>query len=629
MEKKILLLSNSPHPGGNQENTLSNFEVRIPPNFLDHQKHWSMALESVGLHLQLKNPITPQNEAIPSIIQINNAELNGLIAKYKLENMSQLSLEMLSQHNKIFIDASKSYTARQLVHHIKQPIFGYVTKYEKFWYGVPVSFNNIRKTIDFGQFLFNDEFNGMENEKARSKWRTYLFIHENFMRQLRFQKKEVLTEAIISKEKFYYFSNSIHMKSQNYYPLVTEAKEFKIKEPDILQILSTNIVKTIYNSKYLDILKQFHVESSDIGKYLQKNFIQQDFFSLTNHHNTSLRIKIVDENLNPLHLRAGFPSYAKLVFKSEKMPTDSIKVSSVSSQLYPENVFANFSVELPRILDYTYKKEPKIALTSVTLENNWKILPGLLLDFFLMDMETNEKHQYTCSKGLDGPRNCNQICKWFEKKLKSTRQVDLKKVRGKYEITYNTNCVLLISRDLGQLIGLPSMDEDLSNTSIHTEAPNLRKKGGYKINFYKSSNENNIFRKKIDESIQAFEELTSIEDFFAKGNIALTGEKNSTYLMYYTPREIQIFPNLLYIYSNAVKPSPVNDSYRQLLRIVPLPLNSNEKHVTVTFLPLEFLPLSQLNIKLLQFKIVTHDDMYAEPLNENSIIYMNLLIKHE
>ena len=123
--------------------------------------------------------------------------------------------------------------------------------------------------------------------------------------------------------------------------------------------------------------------------------------------------------------------------------------------------------------------------------------------------------------------------------------------------------------------------------------------------------------------------MTSIENFFAKGNIALTGEKNATYLMQYTSREIQIFPNLLYIYSNTVKPSPVNDSYRNLLRIVPLPPYDNEKCVTIPFLPLEFMPLSQLNIQLLQFKIVTHDDLYVEPLDENSIVYMNLIIKYE
>ena len=179
MEKKILLLSNSAPPGGGQKNTLTNFEVNIPSNFLESHKSWSMALESVGLHLQLKNSIVPKNEGSPSILQIRMGELNSIIAKYRIRNMSELSLKMFSQHQKIYINGSKSFNARQLVHHIKNSIYKYALKYEYCWNGVPVQFNRISKCIDFGQFLFNDEFNEMDDENTRAQWRTWVFIHEN------------------------------------------------------------------------------------------------------------------------------------------------------------------------------------------------------------------------------------------------------------------------------------------------------------------------------------------------------------------------------------------------------------------------------------------------------------------
>ena len=213
----------------------------------------------------------------------------------------------------------------------------------------------------------------MEDAKEKANWRTFVFIHKNFMQQLRFKKENVFEEVIIGDEKFYYFSNSIGMKTQNYYPLETEARKFVIKKPNLVQILSPNVCKTIFNGAYLDILKQFNVKSSEIGEYLHRNFIHHDFINLTNDHNTSLSVEIVDENSNLLHLRPGFPSYVKLVFKSENMPADFIRISSVPTELYPSNSLANFSVELPRTLNYTYKKDPKVALTSVTLENDWKI----------------------------------------------------------------------------------------------------------------------------------------------------------------------------------------------------------------------------------------------------------------
>ena len=632
MEKKILLLSNSPHPGGSQENSLSNFEVCIPSNFLETHKSWTMALESAGLHLQLKNLIVPQNEAMPSILQINNADFNAIIAKYRIMNMSQLSLNMFSQHHKIFIDGSKSYSARQLTHHINNSIFKYALKYKQFWNGVPANFNKVTKTIEFGQFLFNEEFNEMEDEKSKNKWRTYVFIHQDLMQNLKFKNIEVFEETSISEEKYYYFSNSAFMKLQDFYPLQTQQKDFKIKKPDLVQIISPNIESTIFNGTYSNILKQFHVEANEIGDYLHRNFISHDFFKLRNECNSVLRVRIVDENMNLLRLRPGFPTYVKLIFKSEKMSSDFIRVSSIPTQLYPRNTFANFSLELPKTLDYTYKADPKIALSSITLENNWKILPGLLLNIYILNIDTGKEQIFICPKDQSLIRNCNQICKWFENQIKSASHLEIRKVGGKYEISFNANGVILISRDLAQIIGLPFMDKDLANTSIHAEASMTlmaRQRGGYKVNFYQSASEMNTFKKKIDESIMAFNQSASAKNFFENGNIALTGEKNAVYSMQYTPREIQLFPNLLYIYSNIVKPSPVNDSYRQLLRIVPLPFDESERHFTVTFFPLEFMPISQLNIQLLQFKIVTHDDLYAEPLNENSIIYMNLIIKHE
>ena len=60
MEKKILLLSNSAPPGGGQKNTLTNFEVNIPSNFLESHKSWSMALESVGFTPTVKKFNSPQ-----------------------------------------------------------------------------------------------------------------------------------------------------------------------------------------------------------------------------------------------------------------------------------------------------------------------------------------------------------------------------------------------------------------------------------------------------------------------------------------------------------------------------------------------------------------------------------------
>ena len=129
MEKKLLVLSNATPPNGSEhENTLVNFKTRIPQNFLDSHKKWAMSVESFGCHFRPKNPIVPKNSAIPSLIQISMADFNKGIIRYNLQEMEDLTnlpRGMFLPHHLIFIDGSKKYKARQLVHHIKSSIYDY------------------------------------------------------------------------------------------------------------------------------------------------------------------------------------------------------------------------------------------------------------------------------------------------------------------------------------------------------------------------------------------------------------------------------------------------------------------------------------------------------------------------
>ena len=631
MEKKLLVLSNATPPSGSDyENTLVNFKTSIPQNFLDSHKKWAMSVESFGCHFRPKNPIVPKNSAIPSLIQMSMGDFNKGIIRYNLQELTNLPRGMFLPHHLIFIDGSKEYKARQLVHHIKTSIYDYCgergANYKNVWRGIPVQFNKSTKTIEFGQFLYNEELNDLPSFSARQNHRTIVFIHKSFAKELMLVNEDVLKKTNINGEEYLYFFNSYELKEKSsYYPILSMRKEFPIKKPDLVQILSQNIRKTITNGAQLDVLKQFGVDHGYIGTYFQKSFVHQDFLELGSDQITSLEFRITDENLELLRLQPGFPSYLKLTFcplQPSIMTKEYLRISSSATDLYPLNKASRFSVDIAKNLDYTYKKEPKIALASITIENEWKLMPGLLLNAQLIVIESGKVYTFTCPRDDLGPRTCVDICKWFEKQMKNAPEMELSKDNKKYKMSFKTNCILLISRDLGQILGMPFMDMDLHNTSIHVEATTSRKIGGYKFNFYQEANESNLFKQKIMKHIQP--------GFFARGNIVLSGEAETVYFTPYTPRDIVLFPHLLFVYCNCVKPSPINDTYRQLLRIVPLMDEGNyDKKITVEFNQLEFVPLSELNIKLLKFDIMTHDNLPIEPLNENCVVYLNLQIKHE
>ena len=120
-------------------------------------------------------------------------------------------------------------------------------------------------------------------------------------------------KANINGEEYLYVFNSYQLKEdEQYYPILSMRKEFPLKKPDLVQILSQNIRKTITNGTQLDVLKQFGIDHGRIGTYFQKSFAHQDFLELASDQITSLEFRITDENLDLLRLQPGFPSYLKL-----------------------------------------------------------------------------------------------------------------------------------------------------------------------------------------------------------------------------------------------------------------------------------------------------------------------------
>ena len=71
--------------------------------------------------------------------------------------------------------------------------------------------------------------------------------------------------------------------------------------------------------------------------------------------------------------------------------------------------------------------------------------------------------------------------------------------------------------------------------------------------------------------------------------------------------------------------------YKKLLRIIHLPNDKKDQHITLDFPRLDFHNLSELKLNLLQFKIVTADGRDVEPFDndETEHMYMNLMFVHD
>ena len=72
-DKPVLLIS---YDLSDENNTLTSFSGSIPPDFLNKNKSWKVAVHSCGFDFMLKQPISSKYENHPSLIQITFGNLN-------------------------------------------------------------------------------------------------------------------------------------------------------------------------------------------------------------------------------------------------------------------------------------------------------------------------------------------------------------------------------------------------------------------------------------------------------------------------------------------------------------------------------------------------------------------------
>ena len=119
------------------------------------------------------------------------------------------------------------------------------------------------------------------------------------------------------------------------------------------------------------------------------------------------------------------------------------------------------------------------------------------------------------------------------------------------------------------------------------------------------------------------------ESFITTGDIIILAEPNSKYLMNYPPRNIELYPNDLYLFCKIVEPTVVFGEFKQLLRIIPLPYNKQNENITVDFPKPEFHEVRELKPRLLQFEVTTIDGKSVQSFNKEDHLYLNLQFQHE
>ena len=400
-----------------------------------------------------------------------------------------------------------------------------------------------------------------------------------------------------------------------------------IKEPDIVRILSPDIRHSINNTKFSQCLREFTICDSDVGKYVHREFENFEYFDVLNHSIDSFEIKFVDESYRQLRLGQGLPTWIKLILTPLMGNQENVRISSESTDLYPNNRISNFDVELPKSLDYSWKKNPKVSLTRISFTNKWELLPGLRLDFFIYNAgaDQDQFQYFQCPRGKNGPRSCPEIINWFKNKSKEAR-TSLRlatQANGNHSITFNKECIVIVGRDLAQCLGFAFVNQTVSNFILRTKT----QLNSNDVTVH--NDESNIKTAIYEYTKDSFGVEMDVKSFASTGDTMIVAEPNSTHHLIFPPRNIEIYPNDLYLFCNIVEPSVVVGEFKQLLKIIALPYDNKNERITIDFPKPEYHELRELKPRLLQFEITTIDGKYVKPYNETDNIYLNLKFDHE
>ena len=637
MEKKILVLSNSPDDR-DFNNTLSKFRMTVPADFLDPEKRWQVCAKKVGIHFQLNNPLCTQKNGYPEIIQINKREFEKakqvkMLQANVVVNEKKLPLDLFPESSKIFVDGSKSYTAKTLAREIHGSVMIKKKYFPSIWTGTPINYSLDTKTIELGQYLFDEEINDASSEE-KDGMRTFIFIHKNLAEILNINTEKyanVFTMICIDDEIYYRCHFSKDFCSGDNYPIKTQTKRFDIEMPKIIRIVSPNISERIVNGDYYHLLKEFICDYTGGSKYIQKSFTNLEYLEIGIKQNTSIQIILLDEKFQQLKLRRGLASYVELSCK--EMATQSqqsfpINISSQTSVNALENSPANFKVILPHAIDLSHRKNARIALTSISMPNDFEILPGSEMDILFMDYDTEKITFHRFPK--DGSiKTLTEIQNWFWTIGEDYFTV-IKRRTNVYRFKKNVGFIL--GRDIGSIIGLGDPNPRLGSSSIHVHKE-IGSVGQY---YFRPDNSSEAIdrKKKIETMVDKFHLAKNIDilynqniikSFIKMGNFVITGEKNAELICTFKPRSIELFPRTLYIYADFIDYSVIYGEYRQLLKVITLP-ESNIHYFTIEYDKPEYIALNHSVLQHLHFAIKTHDGRNIKLLRDDSVLYITLNI---
>ena len=433
MEKKAVLVSNALQSF--KSNNLSEFQNRLPENYLEDHLEWSSSVETIGFHLRLRNKGTCNDSTFPSFIQAKSGYFlqKPGVSFDEHGNLKDVSLSTFEQWQVYYLEENEDYPPKKL-NYVWRWRTAYFSKTKSHFFSGSPTKMSADGSIEFGQFESNLDLTDRDNLN-------FLFFHENFFNAIDIERKD-FKKVYIDTQMYYYMLYSKPLKSKNF------CKGLIIQLPKVIQLCSKTIDQKSYNP--MNIVKRFAVYPEEIGQYVTKVFSKENYVEV-GASPRSFHLCLVDENFENLVLSSGIPTYCKIHFTAKEMKTFSLFVNSKNDESISSvvNKANSFRVLLPSRINLSIG-EWRVALSSISYKYKLHILDELWLDYYVQDRSKSmDEIKHSIPKSLS---SLEEIITYFFNSIKDLVTYEYDK-NGLLKLEFQNLGRLRISKPLAIILG--------------------------------------------------------------------------------------------------------------------------------------------------------------------------------
>ena len=390
---------------------------------------------------------------------------------------------------------------------------------------------------------------------------------------------------VFYKDQLYYayqVRGRATIKERDYFLESAESNILKKRYPSVIKVTCDNLTPQVFNSTFSKDLIVFSPNFEEEADYSCIEFSSKQYIPISNTNISEFSIKLVDQDNELIPLLPGIATMLKVDLRLRRAEKKSfnIRLTSASNSEYPDNTNSIFKVKLPGPI--SVNRNWRVALSSISNPNTFatflsdpdtrgflirELMPPTFIGKTIKLIIPDDRKVYTNQELVD----------YIDKNLKEVHIGSARLEDGKCIFTFNNDVMIIMANPLLHMLGGTYFSTKKFTRLIYTKS---------------RAGEHDLIRG---------------DYYFISGkdrpyNVGFQNIMNLNFLR----------PSYILVYANIVTKSIIGGTMSNILRVVPVKSNSDERYAITDFKHKDYYTLQNTEIDSIEINLRSHDGL---PIN--------------